>query len=238
MRAQQKALARAIAWSVDALMQDSENLDPRKRDALECLSYVRDVLTVGNIIRLDEDRLGSHHTAPSSAPINASATAQTRDTQENSGETTAVPPVPLVEPDSPRVMLSKRDSRPLTGLTRTPQVPQTMAPNVYGASARSPPAQQGTTSSAPATMNRFAPSQVSRPPARPPPPWQSGPLTSPTATQPLPDHHRSDSVQSSTFQPNETPQVSTSTYPPKRLDSHPTGTRMAAVSVDPLGVLK
>ena len=61
-RSRDKSLGESLAWIVDTLLQDeSESQDAQrikmqKREALESLSYVRDVLMT-NTMRLDEDRL-------------------------------------------------------------------------------------------------------------------------------------------------------------------------------------
>lgn len=62
MRNRDKNLAESLAWIVDALLQDesdveyAERIKMKKREALESLSYVRDVLMM-NEMTLDEDRL-------------------------------------------------------------------------------------------------------------------------------------------------------------------------------------
>ena len=62
MRSRDKNLGGALAWIVDALLQDeggerdSERMRSRKREALESLSYVRDVLMT-DTMDLDGDRL-------------------------------------------------------------------------------------------------------------------------------------------------------------------------------------
>lgn len=240
MRTQQRTLARAVAWSVDTLMQDSENMDPRKRDALECLSYVRDVLTIGNVIRLDEDRLISHHSAPPATYVQVQAT------RENASATITAPPAPPTEPKSPRVMLSKRDSKPLTGLTRTPHVPQSTAtsrPFMSSSTSRSSSTQKLPAVSAPATLNRFASPQNSSSISRPAPPWQRSPPSSSAGPRLPREHQRNENVPSSSYE-GDTLQAAASTYPPSsgyppmRTDSNQSGTRTAAPSVDPLGVLR
>lgn len=55
-----KKLGRALTWSVDALLQSGEGdeVEKRKREALECLAYVRDVLNEGRLPNdLDDDLL-------------------------------------------------------------------------------------------------------------------------------------------------------------------------------------
>lgn len=62
MRIRDKSLAVSLAWIVDTLLQDesdaqnTERIKVKKREALESLSYVRDVLMM-NEMSLDEDRL-------------------------------------------------------------------------------------------------------------------------------------------------------------------------------------
>lgn len=61
-RSRDKTLGDTLAWVVDALLQDEsgakdeERMKLQKREALESLSYVRDVLMTGSMA-LDEDRL-------------------------------------------------------------------------------------------------------------------------------------------------------------------------------------
>lgn len=61
-RSRDKTLGHTLAWVVDALLQDEsgakdeERMKLQKREALESLSYVRDVLMTGSMA-LDEDRL-------------------------------------------------------------------------------------------------------------------------------------------------------------------------------------
>ena len=62
LRSRDKTLGGTLAWIVDALLQDeggerdSERMRSRKREALESLSYVRDVLMT-DIMDVDSDRL-------------------------------------------------------------------------------------------------------------------------------------------------------------------------------------
>lgn len=62
IRTRDKALGETLAWVVDTLLQDesdikkAEQLKLQKREALESLSYVRDVLMT-NTMELEEDRL-------------------------------------------------------------------------------------------------------------------------------------------------------------------------------------
>ena len=62
VRSRDKTLGESLAWIVDALLQDesesqdAQSIKMQKREALESLSYVRDVLML-NTMKLDEDRL-------------------------------------------------------------------------------------------------------------------------------------------------------------------------------------
>ena len=62
IRSRDKSLGESLAWIVDALLQDesesqdAQSIKTQKREALESLSYVRDVLMT-NTMKLDEDRL-------------------------------------------------------------------------------------------------------------------------------------------------------------------------------------
>ncbi|KIM28970.1 hypothetical protein M408DRAFT_8402 [Serendipita vermifera MAFF 305830] len=230
MRAQQRRLAHAVAWSVDALMQNSENLDPRKRDALECLSYVRDVLTIGNVIRLDEDRLVNHHATAASVPV---GTLEGPTAQDNSNAPSTVPSNPSIEPDSPRVLLSKRDSKPLTGLTRTPHTPNATAyrsstPSVL----RTPSEQNVPTISIPAVIDPLISPGAGQTPSR-----QQNPSSSFMSTRLPREHTRSDSARAP-VQASPSIQSPPTGYPPRRLDATSSGAGAATISIDPLGVLK
>ena len=62
IRSRDKSLGESLAWIVDTLLQDesesqgAQSIKTQKREALESLSYVRDVLMT-NAMKLDEDRL-------------------------------------------------------------------------------------------------------------------------------------------------------------------------------------
>lgn len=65
MRSLNKQLGKSVSWIVDALLQDEDGVKDserlktiqlKKREALESLSYVRDVLN-GGITKVDEERL-------------------------------------------------------------------------------------------------------------------------------------------------------------------------------------
>jgi TBC1 domain family member 5 len=62
VRSRDKSLGESLAWIVDILLQDeseaqdAQSIKMQKREALESLSYVRDVLML-NTMKLDEDRL-------------------------------------------------------------------------------------------------------------------------------------------------------------------------------------
>lgn len=69
IRSANQKLGKSVSWIVDMLLQDEEGVkDPdrlkdiqgRKREALEALAYVRDVLT-GGITNIEEERLWSEH---------------------------------------------------------------------------------------------------------------------------------------------------------------------------------
>ncbi|KZV99115.1 RabGAP/TBC [Exidia glandulosa HHB12029] len=60
LRAQQKHLSESVGWALDVLLQGEGGVEPRKREALEALSYVRDLLAMGAVAsvgNVDEDRL-------------------------------------------------------------------------------------------------------------------------------------------------------------------------------------
>jgi len=62
IRSRDKSLGESLAWIVDVLLQDksdsqdAQSIKMQKREALESLSYVRDVLMMGSM-ELDKDRL-------------------------------------------------------------------------------------------------------------------------------------------------------------------------------------
>ena len=60
LRALNKKLGKGLGWAVDALLQSGESpeIENRKREAVECLAYVRDVLNTAKVpTDLDEERL-------------------------------------------------------------------------------------------------------------------------------------------------------------------------------------
>lgn len=120
LKAQQKTLAGGMSWALDVLLQNSEDLDPRKKEALECLSYVRDVLSASIVTRLDDERLLGEEERSRRKKAAAERKAK-RQAEKNLFRVQTDQSIGGVDPD-PRVILSKRDSKPLTGLTRTPPV--------------------------------------------------------------------------------------------------------------------
>jgi TBC1 domain family protein 5 len=228
MRAQQKSLGRAMSWAVDALMQDSDKLDPNKREALECLSYVRDVLTMGNVIKLDEDRL-NRHDQRSSSPAN-------QKTPERSGVTS---PTEVV----PQVMLSKRDSKPLTGLTRTPynrkeqNDPLSYFQNTSSLSGiKGPQMSNSDTSSVPVSTNTRSSTHTPSSPSHTPGRRSQSALFG--TRWPVEPEGIANNVSVPRQAANTPTQYTSSGYPPTRITSSQRGQSVSAPSIDPLGVLR
>ena len=209
-------------------MKDSDNFDAPKREALECLSYVRDVLTVGNVMKLDQDRLVSH-IAPLPPP---------KEAQINSPNPTAS------EPPTPSVMLSKRDYKPPASLTRTPHLIRTDISPLHSAPyhrssassfASSTPSQERprsmVNSAPPTASSRNITSPTSPAPRSSGLQWQHSPPSAMSAS-----YRRSgDSAQSSTPAAIPTPYSNTPNgYPPKSSSS----AVKTNTTTDPLGALQ
>jgi hypothetical protein len=232
MRAQQKSLARAMSWAVDALMQDSDNIDPNKRDALECLSYVRDVLTMGNVIKLDEDRL-SKHDQRSSSPVNHKTPLEAIERPQVASPTETVP----------QVMLSKRDSKPLTGLTRTPyNRKEQNDPLSYFQSTSSSFSMKGPQTSDADTSSVLAPTNTRSSMYSPLSPSHTPGRRSQSALFGTRSPVEPEGIASNLSSPrqvvNAPIQYASSGYPPTPITSSQRGQSVSTPSVDPLGVLR
>ncbi|KAF8163255.1 rab-GTPase-TBC domain-containing protein [Crassisporium funariophilum] len=119
VRARDKTLGESLAWIVDALLQDeseSENAQQiklQKREALESLSYVRDVLMTDTLL-LDDDRLigGEEKTRRK-----LKAQKQKEELRAASASAVVAPPLPMPVVDS-QTKHSMTRSRP-----RSPVLP-------------------------------------------------------------------------------------------------------------------
>ncbi|KIJ44190.1 hypothetical protein M422DRAFT_252206 [Sphaerobolus stellatus SS14] len=131
-----KKLGDTIGWAVDVLLQDeggtkdnSKPLAERKREALECMSYVRDVLNQGGRGVIEEERLFGEE-------------EYKRRKQRNAAPSLSVPqqPKPVVHPP-PHVVPKPEDKakhhgpsasfsgkEPFTPVVSLPRTPLTQAP--------------------------------------------------------------------------------------------------------------
>jgi len=97
-----KMLGESLAWIVDALLQDEseakdvQRVKLQKREALESLSYVRDVLMT-NIMSLDDDRLVG---GEEKERRRAKARKERDDLQAASASAVVTPPAPVPVADS------------------------------------------------------------------------------------------------------------------------------------------
>ena len=97
-----KMLGESLAWIVDALLQDeteakdAQRVKLQKREALESLSYVRDVLMT-NIMSLDDDRLVG---GEEKERRRAKARKERDDLQAASASAVVAPPAPVPVADS------------------------------------------------------------------------------------------------------------------------------------------
>jgi len=97
-----KTLGESLAWIVDALLQDESEVKDvqrvklQKREALESLSYVRDVLMT-NIMSLDDDRLIG---GEEKERRRAKAQKERDDLKAASASAVVAPPAPVPVADS------------------------------------------------------------------------------------------------------------------------------------------
>jgi TBC1 domain family protein 5 len=246
-----KTLGDAVGWAVDVLLLDEEvaqetkegqkTLRQKKTEAVECMAYVRDVLSRGGKGEVDEERLVSEE--------EYRGRRQRKEETERADaapvHTEPPPPKPVLPPpriassegtsDSmakPRTMLSTRDStRPISSLTRTPvapnQTPLTSSPNTLNI----PLASRGN----PVPRSRpKPPATTAAEPKKVSPPWQ---------------HTRSNFSDNSPFASGSLPRLPppSTTAPPRKPPDHslsrssPPNTNDTAHEpprADPLGVLR
>ena len=121
IRSRDKSLGESLAWIVDALLQDesesqdAQSIKMQKREALESLSYVRDVLMLNNM-KLDEDRLTGGEERLSRKQKLEKKTKDLR--AASAAAATVSPPVPVQVADSS--MRSR--SRPRSPISFAPNV--------------------------------------------------------------------------------------------------------------------
>lgn len=113
LRSRDKTLGNTLAWVVDALLQDeggamdAERMRSRKREALETLSYVRDVLMMNSMV-LDGDRLLGTEEAERRV---IKAQKQREELQAVTAAVALNPPSPASLTDSHSRMSSRRQQR-------------------------------------------------------------------------------------------------------------------------------
>ncbi|KAG8867855.1 hypothetical protein FRC20_004674 [Serendipita sp. 405] len=246
LRGQQRKLGRAVSWAVDSLLQGSENLDPNKKQALECLAYVRDVLMMGRAVRLEEDRLTQYVRPPptrtESLVINRSQTPTDGPSSQSTGPGETV--------QSPNMMLSKRDSRPLTGLSRTPYIRREEPQHTSFQSVSISPlsnaefGEEGSASASPSTGHNNA-RFLSSPLSPSAPSWQRNSVMSSNAQS---SNKRTSALLSQMSTQVNQPPLSPAPYSPGPLSSgyppRPAGggsissSKVTSPTTDPLGVLR
>ncbi|KAJ3515805.1 hypothetical protein NLJ89_g1520 [Agrocybe chaxingu] len=121
LHSRDKTLGESLAWIVDALLQDEsetrnvEKIQRQKREALESLSYVRDVLMT-NTLELDEDRLvGGEEKSRRKLKVRIEA----EEAQAANALALVAPPVPVPVANSQL----KRASDTIRGRPRSPVPP-------------------------------------------------------------------------------------------------------------------
>lgn len=232
-----------MTWAVDAMMQDADKLDPQKRNALECLSYVRDVLSAGGVTRLDEDRLQRHdQNNPPPAPVpTPSRPVEKKKKAPRSTETKEQQPRLTPPAEAIPVMLSKRDSKPLTGLTRAPYTRR--EPNdPLSSSSYFPPSSSPTTS----RSSPIPKPNNSTPPA-PAPSFTRSTMHSPVSPSQTPGRQSQSALFGTrpSVELDAPPRQGTgsvmyvsSGYPPTRTTGPKRTADVLSPSTDPLGVLR
>jgi hypothetical protein len=251
LKLQQKALSRAMTWAVDSLLlQDSDLSDPRKREAFECLSYVRDVLAVGKVTNLDLKMLTRQQGLPTQADNRVVETGQVSSPPE---EDNREKPLPTPNDGSSfPMLLSRRDFKPAVSLTRTPYLSREPTPSQTPPNATSlhrPSASYAAPSlrteyfaspaPASATNSRFATSPATSSSPRPsaaagqrsPPP--NPPMS---AIEPLQKSVAQGKEPTSPWSPTSVAQQPSAGYPPRRSEDQTQ--QKSSNIVDPLGVLR
>lgn len=134
LQARDRRLGESLGWIVDALLQDEseardvEQLKRQKREALETLSYVRDVLT-NNIVSLDPDMLVGEEEALK----RRQRRKQDEDLRSQSSESGAVVSVPV-----PVQVIDSQPKAPNDGRLNTPFRPLSFTSNTQASTIRRP----------------------------------------------------------------------------------------------------
>ena len=239
MRSLSKQLGKSVGWIVDALLQDEDGVNDaerlksiqlKKRDALESLAYVRDVLN-GGITKVEEERLWSEQ------EYERRSTEETMRHSGNSGsfERCDRTPIDKPQPVAP-IPLHAGESRPqdvgnfrssqriLSSLPREPNPLSQPRPSLAAsASAKRP-------------LHSPSASLSSSLPPGPSAPWHSTPsgfsAVAPSVSPALP---RIPPPTSTTYRPPRIPSGQVVPSSP----SHMSGNRSPRLEVhhDPLGVL-
>jgi TBC1 domain family protein 5 len=242
LRRLHKKLGESVGWAVDVLLQSEGNNEERRRQAIESLAYVRDVLAQGSAIEVEEYRLFGEEEY---------GRRRQREKEERDRKAAAVlapaeitPPRPpqaatlpaSVDPQRPRTQLSTRDSRPASTLTRTPYTAQPQLPRLssYPAGGVSQPIASLGSLSAPqdSSFSSHTPSSSSVPP------WAHTPSNFsaqredsalPRLPPPLNLYAR----------PSRLPPANSSTVTsPPQSAGYPPGSRNSTVLDDPLGAIR
>jgi TBC1 domain family protein 5 len=145
-RSLNKQLGKAVSWIVDALLQDEDgvkdkeqlkSIQLKKREALESLAYVRDVLN-GGIARVEEERLWGEHEFGRRRSESAEVTTRNSDNssferldrpQINKPRPVAPIPVHIGESRSQAVRGSRRLSSSLLGEPSCRPPPRSLSPS-------------------------------------------------------------------------------------------------------------
>ncbi|EJD46100.1 RabGAP/TBC [Auricularia subglabra TFB-10046 SS5] len=135
LRAVQKRMSESVGWALDVLLQGEGDVARPKREALETLSYVRDLLSKGavtnvSLSEIDEDRLfGEEELARRRRKAKEEAERVAAAAASLSPKPREAPPArpPLAASEAhprPRTYLSTREFHgPVPSLPRTAQVP-------------------------------------------------------------------------------------------------------------------
>jgi len=130
LRSLLKTLGDAVSWAVDVLLQDEEtakdtgkSLAERKREAIECMAYVRDVMAQGGKGEIDEERLVGEEEYQRRKHQNTIANLPTPQPPKPAAQ---LPPVTIPRTESHARQKSslgtKEGFTPTSGLPRTPPV--------------------------------------------------------------------------------------------------------------------
>lgn len=134
LRSTNKRLGESLAWIVDTLLQDpgqssdGKKLESQKREALESLSYVRDIL-IGSVKQIEEERLMSEE-AVQQKKVHARGGSGSKRESVEFRQPVVPTPVPVVESrmshSKARSIQAPPSAQPLA---RTPLTPPNAAPS-------------------------------------------------------------------------------------------------------------